>query len=414
MTNGSDTTHPAAGGGGTPAACATAPCPLRKVVKITARLPITPSVRGSHAILPTPLYKDFTSASGDKALGTNTPTVLLRNSSPITLTAETSPPNQTDVVWKIEPNPGGTLPTFAPAGLQATLTPDQTGGYAISATLEGHTVYWNLVLAEVSIDESSVVLNTAKMADASGAGQIVMGTGIFDVTQPAACCMYAKAKVKVTAGHQASLDAYCDKIQMGMCQNMLSDSVGTDYDGGGKVRLRSVVQPLAGTPIIVDPAVVLTDIGFPLIDTGRLGLSGGDSISLGRTQSTPTTGTARLVETCDSPSLPFPSLHPEFNAPSTKQVTGVVGAIQFSLFVVAFSTDAVFSFVAYGSASWKLNYIGSATWTHGNVAYVPSASAGITGDASFAAIPHGKEANQAHCEVLPPSDLAPGLVFDAR
>ncbi len=349
-----------------------------------------------------------------KRWGTNSPTVLLRNCSPITLTAETSPPSQTDVVWKIEPNPGGTLPSFTPAGIQATLTPDQSGGYAISATLDGHTVYWNLVLVEVKVESSTIKLRTAKPADGSGPGFISEGTGRFDVAHPNVCGMYAKANVKLTAGSQATLDTYCDRISMGMCQNMLSDTSGADYEGGGKVRSRYVLPAMAGTPTLVDPALHTTDIGFPLLDTGRGGASGGDSISLGQTRSDPTTGTARLVETCDSPGQGFSSLHPEFNVVPTKKVTAMVGAIQFRLFLIAYSSDAAFSFVVYGSGSWHLDYSGTAHWAHGNPTYVPSATAGLTGDSSFAVIPTGKEAHDAGCEVFPPGDLSPWWVFDAR
>src|SRR6185369_212690 len=96
---------PNKGDGEASGSCTTTPCPKkRRVVKITARLPVTPSKRVSHATLPPRTHEEFTSTSNVKALGSNAPTVLLRNLSAIKLIAETDPPNQTDVAWNVEPN----------------------------------------------------------------------------------------------------------------------------------------------------------------------------------------------------------------------------------------------------------------------------------------------------------------------
>ena len=387
-------------------------------MKITARLPVTPSYRVANATLPPREYEEFSSSSSNKALASNAPTVLVRNCSPIKLIATTDPPNQNDVTWNVEPNPGPAAPKpgLASSGYQATLQPDQSGGYAISASLDGTTVYWNLVLFEVNVDNSAVQFIARKPLDRSTAAALVMNSGDFDLANPARCAMYAKANVTLNAGGQASLDTYCNKITVGMCQDMTNDTTAAQYDGGGRERSRYSATPMPGVPTVVDPAVVVTDIGFPLLDTGRGGATGGSSIFLSRTQSTPSNaGKNLLVETCDSPNLSFESLHPEFNNPATKRAVSVSGTNNFTLYLVAFSTDAVFSFVAYGSISWTLNIGGTIHWAAGNPTFVPGASAGVTGTgAAFVLIAGGKEADKARCEVMPPADLDPYWINDAR
>jgi hypothetical protein len=78
-----------------------------KVVKINAKLPTTGSVRGTAAVAPPLVTRDFSSISTDKSLAGNPPTVLVRNCADIALEAVTDPPNVADVVWKVEPNPSG-------------------------------------------------------------------------------------------------------------------------------------------------------------------------------------------------------------------------------------------------------------------------------------------------------------------
>jgi hypothetical protein len=392
--------------------------PKRRVVKITAQLPITPSKRVNHAILPPISFQEFTSTSSDKTLSGNSPTVILRNCSPIKLIAQTDPPNQKDVVWSVEPNPGPAAPKpgLTSAGDQATLQGDQSGGYAISASLDGTTVYWNLVLFEVNVDSSAAQFTASKPANRSVAAALVMKSGDFDITNPAVCAMYAKANVTLTAGGQASLDTYCDRIKLGMCQDMTNDTTAAHYDGGGQVRSRYSATPMPGVPTIVDPAVVVTEIGFPLLDTGLGGAGGGGTIFLSRTRSTPSNaGKNVLVETCDSPNLSFESLHPEFNKAPTQRALTVSGSNQFTLYLVAYSTSAVRSFVAYGSVSWTLDITGTVTWAAGMPTYVPGASAGVTSSGTqFALIAGGQEAHQAGCEVMPPADLDPYWINDAR
>lgn len=416
MSDGNKTTPPGSGDGGLPANCAKLPCQKRRVVKITARLPITPSKRGTNATLPPRLFEEFTSTSNDRSLAGNAPTVLLRNLSPIKLIAETDPPSQKDVAWSVVPNPGpaAPAPALSPSGDEATLQPNQSGGYAISASLDGTTVYWNLVLFELTVDNSAVQLTPRKPADGSGAGQVGIGSGIFDVDNPAACAMYAKANVTITAGGQASLDTYNNQIKLGMCQEITNDTTAAQYVGGGKVRSRYVLPAMAGVPTVVDPSIVVADIGFPMLDTGLGGATGGSSVSLSRTRSRPPTGKNRLVETCDSPGRVFDSLHPEFNIPATKQILTVSGSSRYTCYLIAYSTFAVFSFVAYGSVSWAVEITGTVTWAAGNPAYVPGATAGVTGGAQFTLIPDGKEANKAGAEVMPPGDLDPYWIFDAR
>jgi len=379
---------------------------------------VTPSKRVNHATQPPRAYEEFSSTSRDKALASNTPTVLLRNCSPIKLIAETIPPNQKDVAWNVVPNPGPASPKpgLTPSGDQATLQPDQSGGYAISASLDGTTVYWNLVLFEVDVDSSAVQFIARKPKDRSNAAALVMNSGDFDLANPANCAMYAKANVTLSAGGQASLDTYCNKITVGMCQDMTNDTTAAQYNGGGRERSRYSATPMPGVPTVVDPAVVVTEIGFPLLDTGLGGATGGSSIFLSRTRSTPSNaGKKLLVETCDSPNLAFESLHPEFNQPATKRAVSVSGANNFTLYLVAYSTYAVFSFVAYGSVSWTLDITGTITWATGQPKYVPGASAGVTGTGTtFALIAGGTEANKAGCEVMPPADLDPYWINDAR
>lgn len=412
------TTPPVAGSGGTPAGCATAPCVRRRVVRITAQLPVTPSKRVRHATLPPKAHEEFTSTSNDKSLAGNPPTVLLRSLSAIKLIATTDPPNQTDVTWNVEPNPGpgSPKPGLTASGYEATLQPNQSGGYAISASLDGTTVYWNLVLFELTVDSSAVRFITKKPINNSTAAALVMTSGDFRLDDPSKCAMYAKAKVTLTAGGKASLDSYCDQIKLGMCQIMRNDTTAAHYDGGGKVRSRYSVAPMPGVPTIVDPAVNVVEIGFPLLDTGLGGATGGDSISLSHTKTTPShAGKNVLVETCDSPNLSFESLHPEFHAVPTKIAKSVSGSNQFTLFLVAYSTSALFSFVAYGSVAWKVEIAGTITWAAGIPTYVPGRSAGVSGAGPrFALVPHGKEAHQAGCEVMPPADLDPFWINDAR
>jgi len=336
--------------------------------------------------------------------------------SAIKLIAETDPPNQTDVAWNVEPNPGPASPKpgLTPSGYEATLQPDQPGGFAISASLDGTTVYWNLVLFEVTVVNSAVQLKASKPTDGSQGSWVGISTGEFDVDNPAVCAMYAKANITLSAGGQTSLDTYADKITVGTCQDITDDTTAANYQGGGKVRSRYVLPAQPGTPVVVDPALAVADIGFPMLDTGLGGATGGGSVFLSRTRSTPATGKTRLVETCDSPGRVFDSLHPEFNKAATKRILTVSGSSKYTCYLVAFSSDAVFSFVAYGSAAWVSNISGTVAFTGATVKYTAGAAGGITGASQFAVISPGKEADKAGCEVMPPADLDPYWIFDAR
>jgi hypothetical protein len=366
--------------------------------------------------LPPKTHEIFTSTSNNKALASNAPTILLRNLSPIKLLAETVPPNQADVTWSIEPNPGPAAPKpgLTPSGFEATLDPNQPGGFAISASLDGTTVYWNLVLFELTIVNSAVSESATKPADRSRGGFVIISTGQFNINNPAVCAMYAKANVTLSAGGQASLDTYADKITVGMCQDITNDTTAANYENRRHVRSRYVLPAQAGVPIIVDPALVVADIGFPMLDTGLGGATGGTSVFLSRTRSTPATGTTRLVETCDSPGRAFSVLHPEFIVPATKRILTVTGSSNYTCYLVAFSSAALFSFVAYGSASWVSDISGTVAFLRTGVKYTAGPSGSITGASQFTAIAHGKEADKAGCEVMPPADLDPYWIFDAR
>jgi hypothetical protein len=408
---------PNKGDGETPTSCTTTPCPKRRrVVKITARLAVTPSKRVNHATLPPRTHEVFTSTSNVKALATNAPTVLVRNLSAIKLIAETDPANQTDVAWSIEPNPGpaSPKPELTASGYEATLQPSKAGGYAISASLDGSTVYWNVVLFDVTINNSAVQLSPSKPTDRSGGAWVGISTGVFDVDNPAVCAMYVKATVTLSAGGQAPLDTYADRITVGTCQDITSDTTAANYQDGGRVRSRYVVPAQPGVPVVVDPSLAVTDIGFPMLDTGLGGATGGSSVFLSRTRSTPATGKTRVVETCDSPGRAFNSLHPEFNKAATKRILTVSGSSRYTCYLVAFSSDAVFSFVAYGSASWVSDISGTVAFSGATATYTAGGSAGITGASEFAAVVPGKEADKVGCEVMPPADLDPYWIFDAR
>lgn len=120
-------------------------------------LPVTESARGTNSVAPPMTDHDYSSSSNQKSPAANAPMVLIRNCSDIELEAETDPANQADVVWKVEANPGPNAPAtvLTPAGTMATLKTEASGGYAISACLDGTTVYWNIVLVELKILPSS-------------------------------------------------------------------------------------------------------------------------------------------------------------------------------------------------------------------------------------------------------------------
>ena len=385
-----------------------------KVVRINAKLPTTNSVRGTAAI-PAPLAThDFGSDSSDKSLAGNPPTVLVRNCADISLEAVTDPPSVADVVWNVEANPGGdSAPSVSPAsGVNATLKANAAGGYVVSASLPGSVVYWNIVLAEVQISNSSV-LKGDNFTDTSSPNFVNCKTGIFDVAQPAQCAMYAKAETSVYAGGDASLDTYLDRVHVGFPQNLTSDTAAASYDGGGTEKERVVKPPRPASPII-DPSVAVADLGYPVLDRGgdvATRATGGGTIFLSRSQSTPPDGKDRVIEVCDGPAVGFNALLPKFHAAATAKASGVAGVNAFRVYLAAYSDDANYSYVVFGQFDWTADYGGTVDWSSGSPKWVKG-SAQVTGDGSVTRIDHGKEAQQAGCEVRPPVYL--DYVLDAR
>jgi hypothetical protein len=406
---------PPAAGGGAGGCSAAAPCPLRRVVKITAKVPVTLSARGADSIAPPFNEHTFSSTSTAQAFASNVPTVLVRNCKDIELIAETTPPNQADVAWAVVPNPGPGAPVLAAAGFKASLKTDASGGYSISATLDGTTVYWNLVLVEIKVTKSKITRHKKNFKNSSGGGMVGSSSGAFNVNNPAVCAMHARAEIDVTAGGQAALDAYCNKVTVGMVNVLLNDTAKADYHGGGRERERINKTSGLASPV-VNPAVTVTDLGYPILDRGGSSATratGGDTVFLSQTRSTPATGKSRVVETCDSPAVGFDGRLPEFGKAATKKAKAVNGINDFVLHLVAYSTDANYSYVSWGTAPWTANYAGSVSFPGGAPRWTKAAGAGITGAGStFTLIANGQEAQAAGCEVRPPVFL--DYILDAR
>ncbi len=417
MTDRRDPTPPSAGGGACPPG-GTTPCPpKRTVVQIKAKVPTTQSARGTHAVPPPRTHHEFSRSSHVKELASNAPTVLVRNSGDVELEVTTSPPNQSDVVWKVELNPGpGPEPVLTAAGTKATLKLDAAGAYSITATLDGDTVYWNLVLVEVKINSSQVFRNSTNFRGINTAAQVQVKTGDFNDADPSKCAMFVRANVELFAGGDASLDTYLDKVHVGFPQSILTMTPTGTYEGGKTERYRIDIVDRTSTGVIVDPAVSVTDLGAPSLDRGGAAATratGGDTIFLSHTRSTPATGKVRDVQTCDSPSLPFDRLLPEFGIAATKKLTATSGSIDFTFYLVAYSDDANFTYVAFGHASWNEDFGGTVAFAGATVTWTKT-TAGVTGAPStLTKIEHGKEAREAGCEVRPPSALA-NVCVDAR
>src|SRR6266700_624985 len=87
--------------GGTCADGTSPPCPQPKVIRITAVLPGTKSLRDRTKHLADNSLRSSTSK--ENSLDANAPVVLVRGCTPVDLTAETDPPN-TKVTWSVAPN----------------------------------------------------------------------------------------------------------------------------------------------------------------------------------------------------------------------------------------------------------------------------------------------------------------------
>jgi len=404
---------PALGAGAAAKPSPKVPCP-RKVVTINAKVPTSGSARGTGAVPPPQTHHRFSSSSTDKTLAANAPTVLVRNCGPIDLEAVTDPPNQADVAWAIVNNPGPAAPTLTPNGIKASLQTNAVGGYSISATLDGTTVYWNLVLIGITVKSTSMLRKSDQFKDTSNADYVGCSSGEFDVANAAVCAMWANAKVSLDAGGDASLDTYMDKVHLGFPQNLLLDNVGALYQNNGCERERIVAPPKPADDPVVDPAVHLVDLGYPILDRGGDEASratGGDTIFLSRTTETPDTGKDREVATCDSPAVGFDAKLPEKGKAATHKAIAISGVNKFKLYLAAYSDDANYTYVALGHAIWVADYLGPIERSAGTPTW-KKGKAQIRGARALTPIADGQEAKAAGCEVRPPVFL--DYVLDAR
>jgi hypothetical protein len=88
----------------------------------------------------------------------------------------------------------------------------------------------------------------------------------------------------------------------------------------------------------------------------------------------------------------------------------------FKVYLVAYSDDANFSYVAFGHGLWTADYTGAVATPAGanpKPVWTKGVSCGITGAGStFTELKHGQEAQAAGCEVRPPVYLT--YIIDAR
>ncbi|MDD4051142.1 MAG: LysM peptidoglycan-binding domain-containing protein [candidate division Zixibacteria bacterium] len=386
------------------------------VTKFTAKLPTTQSARGTNSIAPADTHHTFTSSSEQKGMGANAPTVLIRNCGEIELTADTNLPNQKGIVWAVEPNPGPakTAPQIVIKKDKIVLTTDTSGGYAVTASLGGKTIRWNIVVAGVVIKSSKVLRNSRNFKDESESEQFSVSSGKFEIDRPSKCGMYVKAKVELSAGNESSLNSHLDKVHMGIVNILLNNTAQAEYAGGGRERER--IPTVAGLPDpVVDPATVIVDVGYPTLDTGfRPPAVGGGKIFLTKTRSTPATGVKRVIESCDSPAVGFTSHLMEFNAAPTKKIQSNSGVNAFKIYLVGYSDDANYTYVAFGHAEWTADYSGTVTvgaW--GTTPVWRKRGAKISGRGrKLTVIKNGKEAKTASCETRPPVYLS--YIIDAR
>ena len=417
-----------------PGACVHCPAAPRKVVTINAKAPTTQPVRRTWAVPPPKAFHEFSSSSAVKPMDSDRPIVLVRNCGAIQLEAITDPPHQQDVAWAVLPNPGpNPLPALsARTGLHSTLTTNASGGYAVSATLDGTTVFLNVVFVDVVIRESKMQTG-GDLKDDSNGQQVVIHTGLFDLLDPSHCAMWVQAKIEVLVGGQPELDQFRTKIHVGFAQNIDSSNWAATFQppapGGreGHERIRfaragSPDAPWDPVPTVLDRD--LKDIGFPVLDAGA-DPAGGNSIFATHESSDPdllvgimqtVTGAdqdpgALVVTACDSPTLVFDAFLPEFGPGDTimrtRQLLKTSGVIMFTKYLIAFSDDANLSYVAFAHAKWQLDVGGSVNWfvtDTGNPKWIKG-SANANGDQQLTEISHGQEARAAGCEVCGPIAL---------
>lgn len=431
---GRDPAHPSSGAGAAAPPGACVHCP-RKVVRIKVKLPTTQPVTKAWRVPPSKNFQEFSSDSHNQALNTNVPTILVRNCGTVQLEAVTDPPDQKDVAWGVLPNPGpDPNPKLgALVGLHSSLTTDASGGYSVSATLDGTTVFWNVVFVDATIRESAMKTG-GNLESVSTTEDFAIKTGVFDPTDPTHCGMWVQAKIDVSAGGQPALSEFRKKVHFGFVQNIreLTHGAGAAYEPTpphGRKKYERLRFSRAGTPSAPwDPTetvlgVNITDIGFPILDAGAAP-SGGDTAFLSHASSDPdlwvafaqtVTGSdadldARVITTCDSPQVVFDAHLPEFvpgGIEKTRPAIETTGTIKFRTHLAAFSEDASFCYVVFGYADWSLDIGGTINWfatSTGDAQWIKG-SAEIKPDPKLTEVNHGKEARHAGCEVCGPVAL---------
>ncbi len=160
----------------------------------------------------------------------------------------------------------------------------------------------------------------------------------------------------------------------------------------------------------------MTDIGFPILDAGSTRpvammrfSTMGVPIALRTRALIWTLVLLQRATVRRSYSMPY---LPEFgpggvqlrDSDAAKETAGV---LRFRTYLAAFSDDANFSYVVFGHADWSLDIGGTIDWfaTDTGGAKWIKGSAKIGVDTKLTEIDHGKEANEAGCEVRPPIAL---------
>ncbi|MEZ4315499.1 MAG: hypothetical protein R3F14_46380 [Polyangiaceae bacterium] len=385
-------------------------------LEITAKVPTTPSARGTFAVAAPRASHDFKSSSNAKKFADNAPTTLVQSTADIALEVKTTPAVPMPIEWSVEDNPGGKKEpkvTKKAKVTEATLATKAVGGFSIVAAAgdDGDApVRWNIVLVGLTFKSSKVTRNQTNFTYRAGPWWSV-SSGAFNVADPTVCAMHTSLKATFDAGGNAALDTYIDKVHAGIVNVLESTTAQSSYPAGRRERERILSPKPAANPVIA-PATPGVDIGYPILDRGGAAgtrATGGSTIYLSSTRSVPPTGKKRTVETCDSPAVGFSTAHP-----GGGNVTANTGVNAFKIYLVAYSDDANFTYVAFGSGNWTADYSGTFTYPPpaGAAVWNRAASCGITGGAHLTAIKDGKPANTQRCEVRPPVYL--DYIIDAR
>ncbi len=410
------------------------PPPPVNPVRIRVQVPPTDSVRGTDVTnFPVPNNIAFETNSGAQDLGANPPLVVVRNTSDLLVEIETNPANQADRINLNITAESGTLNAVPAFNVGAgTLETNSCGHFQVSATsADGATViYLNLIIVDVVV--TNPVVNTFNQAVIFSATAREATCKLYDTRMGPApqyadvgtFSIEAQADIQLVVDGNPALAAYCDGIHMGWTNNLHRTNGGVTvdatYDGGRRVVERvPVPQPALRRGQTIDSAVTpIVDLGIPTLDRGlNRADNGGDTVFLNWNQEVPNTGDRRTISNKDKPNVTFPIRHPASN---TSFIRRVRGSIDFKLFLLAYSNDAPFSFVAFGHLDWTLQYNCDFALTSFNYRMGQSAAntgqLGATDNGStvnatvFQGIPHGQEARAAGCELRPP--VYQNLVLD--